>query len=694
MLRITLRIVCLLVGLSSAVGVRTTSASNTSAPPSGGDQQIAGERLVLKDSPAEAKGSLFSLSRDQTITLGGGNGSADDPTQFGGSLRVRTTTGDRFDSTYNLPTAGWRTIGAPGQNKGYRFTSKTGPINRIMVIPDRRIQVVGTFTATLSTNPSPVEVVLRTGARRYCLEFGDRTRFQASRRFSATSAPAPASCPAPVDWSTYGFDLTRNRFNPEEGLINAATVSQLDVQWFFSTGSGTAFVSASPSVVDGVVYVGAWNGTMYALDAFSGQPLWTFSINDPNPGDRGGFPGIQASATVVDGVVYFGAADANVYALDALTGVLKWKHSVGDPDTSVEGAHVWSSPAVFNGKVYVGKSSHRDAPCVRGAVIALDAGTGAEVWRFDPLPERICGTDTLKACPPDADCSGSSCVPFLVCRSGSGEQTQSQLCASDADCTAPATCQPPLGSGMTSSAAIDAERGAVYADLGDCIGSGNTGFSNSLVALDAETGALRWDFSPIPSGNLGDLDFISSPNLFTIPGGTPPRPVVGVGSKNGVYYAVDQDTGALVWQQAVVAGGEAGGFSPSTGVAFGKIYAATFTGPPYIFALDAATGAVAWQCPPTECNVFSFGPAGIAGGLFFVGDGSRQLRAFDAGTGALLRKLDLGGIITSGPAIVNDMVFVGVGLGPTGEQQGVYGLALQGRHTAARARRTARGDRS
>src|SRR5438132_8402032 len=221
MLRITPRIVCLLVGLSSAVCARTTSASSA---PSGGDQPIAGKRLVLKDNPAAAKGRLFSLSNDPTITLGGGNGSADDPTQFGGSLRVRTTTGDRFDSTYNLPTAGWRTIGAAGQNKGYRFTSKTGPINRIMVIPGRRIQIGGTFTATLSTNPSPVDVVLRTGARRYCIEFGDGTRFQASRRFSATSAPAPASCPAPVDWSTYGFDLARNRFNPEEGLINAATV--------------------------------------------------------------------------------------------------------------------------------------------------------------------------------------------------------------------------------------------------------------------------------------------------------------------------------------------------------------------------------------------------------------------------------------------------------------------------------------
>ena len=691
MLRIALRIVWLLVGLSSAVGARTTSASGTSAPPSGGDQQIAGTRLMLKDSPAEAKRSLSTLSSDRRITLGGGNGSADDPTLFGGSLRVRTATGDRFDSTYNLATAGWRTIGAPGRNKGYRFTSKTGPIKRVMVIPGREVKVMGrgAFTATLSTNPKPVDVVLRTGAKRYCLEFGGTARFRANKRFSAMRAPAPASCPAVADWTTYGFDLTRNRFNPEEGLINAATVSQLDVQWFFSTGSGTAAVTASPSVVEGVVYIGAWNGTMYALDAFSGQPLWTFNINDPNPGDRTGFPGIQSSAAVVDGVVYFGGADANVYALDALTGALKWKHSVGDPDTSVEGAHVWSSPAVFNGKVYVGKSSHLDNPCVRGAVIALDAATGAEVWQFDPLPEHICGTDTTKPCTTDADCSGSSCVPFLVCRSGSGEQAQSQLCASNADCTAPATCQRPLGGGVTSSAAIDAGKGAVYVDVGDCVGSGATGFAESLVALDAETGALRWAFAPIASGDLADLDFIASPNVFTAAVGTTPTPVVGVGNKNGVYYAVDQDTGALVWQQAVVAGGDLGGFNASTGVAFGNVYAGTFTGPPFIFALGDTNGAVAWQCPTAECNTSSFGPPGIAAGVVFVGDEAGQLRAFDAATGALLRKLDLGGSISSGPAVVNDMVFVGAGTGSTfgmGQQQGVYGLALQRRHPAARAR--------
>ena len=141
------------------------------------------------------------------------------------------------------------------------------------------------------------------------------------------------------------------------------------------------------------------------------------------------------------------------------------------------------------------------------------------------------------------------------------------------------TCQPPLGGGVTSSAAIDAGRGGV-----------------------SETGALRWDFSPIPFGNLGDLDFIASPNVFTANIGATPTPLVGVGSKNGVYYTVDRDTGAPVWQQAVVSGGISGGVSPSTGVAFGKVYAATFTGPPYIFALDAerrrrvAVSANGMQC--------------------------------------------------------------------------------------------------
>src|SRR5215831_6289559 len=98
-----------------------------------------------------------------------------------------------------------------------------------------------------------------------------------------------------VRWPTYGFDLTRSRFNPVEHRIGPSTIPRLAVRWFFPTG---AAVSASPSVVSGTVYVGAWNGKMYALAASTGRMRWGFDIADPHPEDRSGFPGIQSSAAV------------------------------------------------------------------------------------------------------------------------------------------------------------------------------------------------------------------------------------------------------------------------------------------------------------------------------------------------------------------------------------------------------------
>ena len=499
---------------------------------------------------------------------------------------------------------------------------------------------------------------------------------------------------AATDWPTYGFDLARSRYNPREEIISRASASRLAVRWFFSTGSGTGAVTASPSVVGGVTYVGAWNGTMYALDASTGRPQWTFSIEDPHPERRGGFPGIQSSAAVVDGTVYFGAADANMYALDAQTGALKWKVSLGNPDIAVEGAHVWSSPAVFDGKVYVGKASHFDNPCVRGAVEALDAASGAEVWRFDVLPANICVDDPQVACSTNADCASGSCTPFLVCRSGTGPQPQSQLCTSDSDCTAPETCQPPIGGAVTSSPSIDPAAGVVYVSTGDCVESGSTGFANALVALDAQSGRLLWSFRPIPAGDLHDFDFVASPNLFDEPGG---KAVVGAGSKNGAYYTVDRSTGALVWQSVQSAGGSLGGFNASTGSAFGRIFASTFTGPPFEFALSTVDGSVAWQCSGAECDVSSFGPPGIANGVALMGDNKGILRAFDADTGAVLKRVDLGGAISSGPAIVDGIVVVGAGTGGFGaaQKQGIYGLSLSGRAcTKALQRRGGSGETS
>jgi polyvinyl alcohol dehydrogenase (cytochrome) len=480
-----------------------------------------------------------------------------------------------------------------------------------------------------------------------------------------------------VRWPTYGFDLTRSRFNPAERRIGPNSVGRLAVRWFFQTA---APVSASPSVVGGTVYVGSWNGNMYALAAATGQPRWTFDIADRHPEDRSGFPGIQSSAAVSHGKVYFGAADANVYALAARNGTVSWKVSLGNPDTAVEGAHVWSSPAVFDGTVFVGKASHIDAPCVRGAVFALDARTGTQKWRFDVLPNHVCANDMRQPCEADADCPSSRCAPLLVCRTGTGSQLQSQLCASDADCTAPATCQQPLGGGVVSSPSIDRQRRVVYVATGDCVASGATGLANSIIALDADSGALRWAFHPLPPADLRDFDFIASPNIFTSKAGGTTRHLIGAGSKDGIYYAVDQDTGALAWQAAATPGipNLFGGFNASTGSAFGDIYAATFSGPPFTLAIHAFDGSPAWACAGTECQVFSFGPPAEANGLVMTGDSAGLLRAFDARTGAVLTTIDLGGAISSGPAIVNGHVFIGAGTGGfgTNQKQGVYSLAL------------------
>src|SRR5262245_6704120 len=90
------------------------------------DQPIAGRRLLLTESGASR--TLVVRSSDGAIALGAGNGSVDDPTVFGGSLRVRSA--GHFDSFYQLPKTGWQLIGEAGQNRGYRFRSRTGPILR------------------------------------------------------------------------------------------------------------------------------------------------------------------------------------------------------------------------------------------------------------------------------------------------------------------------------------------------------------------------------------------------------------------------------------------------------------------------------------------------------------------------------------------------------------------------------------
>jgi len=473
-------------------------------------------------------------------------------------------------------------------------------------------------------------------------------------------------------WTKYQHDLANSGSNSDETTISPANAATLTLKWTFQATSKPSqphYVTAEPTVADDRVYIGAWNGVMYALHAADGTVAWQFDTADPHPEQRGNLQGIQSSAAVLaDGRVYFGAADANIYCLSD-KGALIWKTSLGNPDQTgpgSEGAHAWSSPAIIDGKVFVGRASHEDAPCIRGRFFALDQDTGAILWQQNIVPDKVCDNAPATICASDAECPGGSCVANKVCT-----KQATQFCTSDADCDtniAGNFCSDSKGGAITSSAAIDAGRNHVYITTGDCLQQGAIGDAESIMAFDMDSGARLWANRANPIGETSDFDYISSPSVFTATDGMTTRDLVGAGNKNGAFYAVDRDTGSLVWSRSVVPGFVIGGFIGSHAVAGGQIFSGTFTGPPYVHALNAFDGTLG-PLSNSSSDARTFAAATYANGVVFNGSqlaslfssGLNRFRAYDAATGTELFSTPMPGGVASGAAIVDGRVFVGYG---------------------------------
>jgi outer membrane protein assembly factor BamB len=160
-----------------------------------------------------------------------------------------------------------------------------------------------------------------------------------------------------TNWAQLGFRTAHHGFNPYENTLNTANVGSIDRDWSFATGSQ---ITTAPTVAGDVIYIGADNGSLYALNATTGAEVWSFA--------SGGLaPNIESTPAVVNGVAYFaGLFDDTVYALNATTGAKVWSYTTG--------GNILSSPAVVNGIVYIGS--------VDGNVYALNATTGAKLWSF------------------------------------------------------------------------------------------------------------------------------------------------------------------------------------------------------------------------------------------------------------------------------------------------------------------------
>jgi outer membrane protein assembly factor BamB len=356
----------------------------------------------------------------------------------------------------------------------------------------------------------------------------------------------PARC---ADWPMFRGSLTHAAATADN------VAPPLSLHWSFQAGKE---IVSSPSVAAGVVYVGARDNKLYALNASTGAKLWEFQT--------GGW--VDSSPAVAGAAVYFTSRDGFLYALDKASGALVWKYETGGTDISspaVSGGviyfgsgypnksvfainsngtlkwkvdtqqMVYSSPAVANGIVYVGSND--------GTYYALNATTGAEVWAAPTAggiyfsSPAISGA-TVFAAPGDYDPN------VYAWNAANGSKIWE-------------TEIPSAGRTFVSSPAVGAGRVV--------LGSGYP--AQSLYALDANTGSILWD---TPLGDASAIGYTSSPTLTATH--------AFVGSGGGTLYAVALANGQIDWE--FVTGGP---IISSPTVSGGKLFAASGDGMLYAF---------------------------------------------------------------------------------------------------------------
>jgi quinohemoprotein ethanol dehydrogenase len=362
----------------------------------------------------------------------------------------------------------------------------------------------------------------------------------------ARQAPPPAAAAKPVaqvddarlanaaaepqNWLAHGGTQLGQRFSGLE-QITPANVAQLKPAWSldFDTYRGQ---EATPVVVDGVIYVTTAWSKVYAVDAKTGKALWQYDPKVPGPhAAKNCCDVVNRGAAVYQGKVFVGTFDGRLIALDAATGQVIWTTATFDPDTM----HVISgAPRVGAGLVFIGNSGGEFGG--RGYVSAYKADTGELAWRFYTVPG-----DPAK---PD----GAASDAVLA------EKAQKTWFGKPNDYRG--------GGNVWNSIVYDPEFEQVYLATGNGYpwarrfrsdGKGDNLFIDSVVALDAKTGAYRWHYQETP-GDIWDYDSVADMILADLTIGGAARKVLMHTPKNGFFYVLDRKSGELVSAEPFVAG--------------------------------------------------------------------------------------------------------------------------------------------
>ena len=364
----------------------------------------------------------------------------------------------------------------------------------------------------------------------------------------ATQAPEPAAgnvtesrvlaeADSGDNWLVNGGRFSGEHFSPQS-RISDENVGELGLAWATDIPSPIG-LSAEPLVVDGVAYLTGIRSVVYALDAASGAFLWQF---DPQVRLDMGFGNSLWSrwnrgAAVWEGRVYVGTGDCRLVAIDAAAGAQLWEAAVCDP-TEGMGPGITGAPRVGGGRVYMGYAGSDTA--VRGSVTAFDADSGEELWRFWTVPG-------------DPENGFESDVLEMASRTWTGGWAQAG------------------GGAVWDGIRYDPETGLVIFGTASTVplnvamrGPGDNLFTNSVVAVDAETGAYRWHYQTVPE-DAWDYDATMPKIVTDITFQGRSRRVVLEAPKNGFLYVLDANTGRLLAADAIATVTWASGIDAETG---------------------------------------------------------------------------------------------------------------------------------
>ncbi|MEL7042931.1 MAG: PQQ-dependent dehydrogenase, methanol/ethanol family [Pseudomonadota bacterium] len=197
---------------------------------------------------------------------------------------------------------------------------------------------------------------------------------------NVTDARLDQAAATPDEWLSYGFDREETRHSPLTG-ITAENISELGVAWTYDLATSRG-VESTPIVIDGTMYVtSAWS-IVYALDAKTGEELWVYDPDvDRAVGVNACCDVVNRGVAVYEGKVYVGVIDGRVEALNAQTGEVIWSKVTVDQSRPYT---ITGAPRVVDGKVLIGNGGAELG--VRGYLNALDADTGELIWRFYTVP--------------------------------------------------------------------------------------------------------------------------------------------------------------------------------------------------------------------------------------------------------------------------------------------------------------------